>query len=768
MSIILPVFDLVAQRWLPNSCDVTYRNTLLGYLYPDTEFAIGDVSSKLSEEDVNLKEVASLLDRGFEGYELVGASGARKHGRAIYAKNNVDCFTRFFGSNMNAINYGSNLTTECKKIVTLQVKLLVVEDDDETYGVGDCHGKLDAQLAHTLADSTSTPIQFRAASLNPSWIAKGTLAYSYKVSRSKYDIVLPTSCFKGNKVAPGEYTQELVLGVVFTSEVRRVNMSYSVTQFFPWSAVEADILPATRKAAQHLNQLSSNIKALAFYLVKANDDEEEDEKETEYMSMLAQVIAHDKYGQLLTHPWVVTRVADLFRRRWLRLATAGAIRFNSSMVMPDESLPDNCCYIPGLPDGEEVIVFPYPCRWKHDIKIWRNTYVETWEKMEGVFVVNTKTALKLGRDYDGDYIMWLPTSHLPNIAAAVREFVEPVDQGSIKPKKIPLTGTLGEIAVRSMKNDTGLITWLIAKSWALGKEGCVNQLVPQLQAAVDSLKGAAPPDQALLDRISGAILKDNVSWLKEYKENSPYLTRPISEDGRTDTVSRLVKEVNSLWIPLSFKQSNLRCFTFLFPEPEKAWLERAILRIDQYNKGMTQVNSTANIYAYQGRVIPKYVAEGCKRNRRQVLANTSTLLDKCNPKQKFKAVSAFWHAKHTCNSTDQASATIVFLVGLDEICRQLQELQITTIPLYSKQWTDYPDHSFSGELMGLKLVSVKNPVTQQDCYAAFTQDSKVLGCLLVNQCPPILLDIWFESFLYTRYDKKNMPSRVDAVVSNEF
>lgn len=420
-ALSLKVFDLVNRCWL--STRVEYRNTLLGHLFPDIEFAVGDCLSLLQEEEVDYDAIAKLLDAGWDDYRIVGASGSRKHGRIIYAPGGGDYFTRFFGSNANAINYGSNLTTECKSVVDLQVKLLVVEDGE--WGTGDCHGKMSAPLAHTFAGGTSNPIQFRAACLADSWMAKGTIAYSYKVSRSCYDLVLPVSSFKGNKVAPGKYTVDLAIGVVFASpetktksiwhevfkgveveekvegwDWRRANLSYSVIQFLPWDAVEKDILPATKQAATELNSLILNQRKLAEFLAK-NEDEDEKGEGSINLNRLAEILKADIHGQITSHPWVVAYTTRMFKKRWLRLATAGAIRFNSSMVMPDEELADDTICIPGIPDGEEIIVFPYPCRWKHDIKVWRNVALESWEKSQGIIALNQQTALKLGRDFDG-------------------------------------------------------------------------------------------------------------------------------------------------------------------------------------------------------------------------------------------------------------------------------------------------------------------------------------------------------------------------------
>lgn len=770
-SITLPVYDLKEGCFLPDSCNVIYRNTLLGYLYPNIQFAIGDVGTHI-HEGVSPKEIASILDAGFEDYFLVGASGSRKHGRVVYAKGDKEVFTRYFGnSNMHAINYGSNLTTECKSIVNIPVSLLVVKDGE--WRTGDCHGKAKANLLYSLVNSIRNPVQFRAASSQNLWIAKGTISHGYEVDDSSYDLVLPVSCFKGNKVKAGEYKLDLVIGVVFTSpekkneerrnDWRSVNLSYSVLQFLPWIAVEKDILPRTLKACSKLNDISSNSKKLTEYLFEEEDEEDVD---LEGESKLEKIIRNDSYSQLTTHPWVIQKVSQLLQKRWLTLATAGDVNFNSSMVMPDEDLPDDCCYIPGLKDGDEVIVFPYPCRWKHDIKVWTNKVLPHWQYFEGVLIVNQKTAMKLGRDFDGDFLMWLPATKLPTITTHLKTVIEPDNQEKLKVEKRTLTGSLGEIAVLSMSNDTGLITWLIAKAWANGKEDYVNRLVPQLQAAVDSLKGAEPPDKKLMNEIGYALKEKDVAWLTQMKKDKDvYLKHPLEEDSRTDTISMMVKSVNAIWIPPTLRSSNVRAFAPLFPQAEDKWRLRARQRIGEYSQDIKRANAPAESYIKEGKPIPLNVQEACDKRRKEVVEYYSELLRNCDSEQAFKAVSAFWDCKHNSNSTDSVSASICFIVGIDQICERLQTLHLNRVDLAlgnrnGEVFTDYPERVWKGENVWLKLVPVDKYIY------AYDNKERRLGSVFINQTPPIMLGDWIGASLYTRFSSKNLPTKIEAFVDD--
>jgi hypothetical protein len=403
----LKKYDLKSARWSveTESAPVKYHNTLLGAMYPNLDIAIGNVSGYIEAEDFD--GATAALDAGFEGYQIVGASGSRKKGNALFVKgDNKDCFSRFFGSASNCVNYGSNLVTECSKMFVFNTagSILVVEDGEYGTGTGDCHGKCSKAFALQVTGQLQRPFQFRAAvKAKKSWVAKGTIAFSFDTAG--YDLILPVSCFKGNKVAPGEYTPKtLYFGVVHEADVRHVKMSYSVTQYLPWSAVEADILPGTITQAHKLVHLQSDTRALADYLLRTGSDCDcEDDTESEesvYVNPLAEIVAADVHGQLIEHPYIARKVKEMLRKRWLKLATAGAVQFQSCMTQPDDDLPANTVCIPHLPEGE-VIVFPYPCRWKWDLKVWNNVHSDKWRGYEGIIAGSHSTMLELGRDFDG-------------------------------------------------------------------------------------------------------------------------------------------------------------------------------------------------------------------------------------------------------------------------------------------------------------------------------------------------------------------------------
>lgn len=717
IMLTLKKFDLKSQSWLDGV--VEYKNTLLERMFPDLDIAIGDASEFLEKECLDLDGAIAAIDAGMTGYEIAGASGARKSGKVLFVRGaDRDCFSRFFGSNSNCINYGSNLVTECRATFELGVTILVVQDGE--YDTGDCHAKCSRDFAMGVVGNVQSPFQFRAAvKAKYSWVAKGTIAFSFDTGG--YDLVLPVSCFKGNKVKPGVYNPKtLYFGVVHTAEVRHVKMSYSVTQYLPWSAVEADILPGTIAAAKHLRHIQTDIRALTEYLTaQPGIDCEEEEDSDRYISPVAEIVAADVHGQLIQHPWVVRHVKDMLAARWMRLATAGTVQFQSCMTQPDEGIPDGVCCIPHLPEGE-VIVFPYPCRWKWDIAIWQNKHFPQWTGYEGVIVANAATLLTLGRDTDGDFLQFLPASKLPNVAAAVKTFGEPPEL--TKPKKEKVEGTLGEIAVRSMDNAVGLITYAIALAWAIGAHHYIPRLAQELQIEVDSLKNVQRADRKYIDDTLKAMGQHTVAWLKDRDSKDAFTTRPIDVSG-SDTISKLAIAVNQIWSPLQAVERPLIQFRTLFPESPAAWRERAAMRRDEYQQ---RISAAAGDRKQIAKVIESLVE------------STATISDG----KKMIAAAAFWYA---CHIQKSGTASLVFHAFKQQILTQLATPQFAKFTIVGTQHSSFAGFTWNGECYTVQVVNSEIFPDRQEIYI----DDYLVG-LLSNDSPRFesgkLLDICLHSY----------------------
>ncbi|MCA1991571.1 MAG: hypothetical protein LDL41_05920 [Coleofasciculus sp. S288] len=756
----LPIFDLYEQRYLPYK--VVYYNTLLQYLYPDVEFAVGDVSGFIQKGDI--EGAIAALEQGWEDFKVDGGTNSRRLGRCIFARckdgTQPNHFLRLFGSNSGASNYGSNLTSECELIVTMKVKIRIVNDGQ--FRTGDCHAKASASFFKALGLQAYVPFQFRAVDPDKCWLSKGTVAYLPSLDDGDVSLVLPRSSFKGN--SPGNngirVPKNLAFGVVQLAPRKNgkhwgnVSSSYSVIQFLPWKAVEQDILPRTLEECKRLNELTSDRTKLVKHLAENIKSQEG--------PALEHILEHDVNGVLATHPWTVKRVLNLFREYQVQLATAGVIKFNYSMAMPDAELKDGEVCIPGIKDGEEIIVFSYPCRWRWDLKVWVNRAIPRWQNFSGIIAANQETWLSIGRDTDGDQVPWIPKSKLPNVGNAIAKFgVAP----KLSKAKEKVEGSLAEILVRAMDNQVGLISHLIAKANALGKENLVLELAQELQTEVDSLKHAARATPKVREKASQAMRFEQVLWLKHYRDKDVYVERslPVSQSA-TDTISRLIRAVNEVFIPPSFRMANLRTFASLFPQRvSPAWLNAAEQRCKEYAQDVAIALEPARRYQMQNQVMPRSVQDEVDENLKALSAKYKKLLDRCQTaEERYKAVTALWQVQHRKNSPNGSTA-LVFMVGLPEILAQLKQPPIQSLKLIGLQGSDYPNRVFTGETV---KVVVGTDSRFPNYMVARDQEGKVLGTFTEIDGIPVQLEQQFKLTLYTRFNRDNKPTRIDALVTH--
>ena len=468
--------------------DIQFRNTLLEALHPDIKLSIGNISPFLnkiakaestaktsksaSQRSTAAKSISPLkkqaiaaLNKGLGKYQLSGASGARKHGDFFFSQE-LNPFATYFPSAMGQINYGSILMTECLKIYAIpQLTILIVQDKE--HRTDDCHGKISHELLNQLRQSedfaipANTPFQFRAGITN-AWVAKGTLQVELNLPKG-VDLVMPLSCFKGHKPALGiQQVASLKLGIVNFAQKRSVKTSYTVWQWFSQQAIAHDVLPITQLKAETLVAAQSDVKQLCKLVqteqwVKVDEPEEEREEEADG-KILSEILKHDIYGQLLEHPYVVRKIEDLVRRRWLTLATSGGINFSSFMAQPCPELGKLEMCIPELPQGEYV-GFRYPIRDRNDLQIWTNKHIKGLNQQGTMYVNPDEARDYCGMDFDGDTFCVKSVKKLPEIAKEIRQHhIKPT---TYKPDKVAVQGTLAEVALRSTENQIGLITYYL-------------------------------------------------------------------------------------------------------------------------------------------------------------------------------------------------------------------------------------------------------------------------------------------------------------------
>jgi len=296
-----------------------------------------------------------------------------------------------------------------------------------------------------------------------------------------------------------------------------------------------------------------------------------------------EIIKYDIKGRLLLHPYITGKVAERLQAVWLNLAKAAGVRFWSLMSQPDEYFKkyeitdanDKTIFVekvfcaPSMAVGE-YIVFCNPMRHWGDCQLWINRHEGTYANATNLMAASTKLMLNLGRDFDGDFVQLIASKEYPALRNARANFDKPPSVEKLP--KMALTGNLQEVAINSMNDITGIVASLLGRARAAGAEEIVLMIPPggmqtepkemsiidflsqELQIAVDSLKSAYPNNdkglQAVTEYLDSLGDAGKIPWLKDFKEKEVYLSRPceVANDA-IDTISRLVKVVNSYWRP---------------------------------------------------------------------------------------------------------------------------------------------------------------------------------------------------------------------------
>jgi hypothetical protein len=414
--------------------------------------------------------------------------------------------------------YGSLAFTPCQKFSQIhQARVLIIDDSTgENNGilppeqakklVGDCHGKLSLELAEQFTGKKNAPFQFRLG-IRPQQgcevyrIAKGTLAPDARLEaltsevfqheervKIGYDLILPTSSFKGRKgaeaIQPGEYLLDLGIGVKAIAEYGKQSLGTQVLVNYP-KGVEGDILPILQRKAKELANAQSDLHALAKYFVKTyqertNWQEEEHLEDLDLFSPLDALAGEEAqsgqsqekifsdllksdlehHGQLLEHPFVIDELKKFLQRQWMDIATGRAIKFQSALAQPSLDLKENEVCVPRMPDGVELIVTRSPLVNSNGVITLKNHHIPQLMRLEGTIHIHPETAAKhLQADFDGDRLAFERADKYPTLTAEIQESLLPENRypDVVKRDKVPYQGSFEEIAVSAVKNDIGKI-----------------------------------------------------------------------------------------------------------------------------------------------------------------------------------------------------------------------------------------------------------------------------------------------------------------------
>ncbi len=737
---VLSVFDCINGK-LSNKPQVTLRNTLLtGWHYDlaKERFMIGEISKK--SKDPNL-----LNPFTFNGdrYSLDLASNSRSHGRFTFNQRPIG--KTYYGGaadeQWKRIIYGSIMHTGCKHLIAREIRYIVTDDtrrvngefqDDKTNGrhweTGDSHAKASQYFMQILGAGSSAieaisgqdvtiPIQFRIAAFQK-WVGKGTVAYNPALDDSGYDLAIPLSSLKGNKLKLGNYQDKLLCGLVFEGEERTAKAGWMLFQWFSFATLQTDsIISRLIDKCNRLVAAFDSIQNLAELLridqqeaeLEVQEGADNIQSETEYINTAMSVIKWDTRGKLLLHPYIIDKVKERLRTIWLNFAKAGGVRFWSLMCQPDNYFEkyesrdpvtekmvfsEKVFCAPGMKEGE-YIVFCNPMRHWGDCQLWINRHEGRYAKANSLMAASTQLMLNLGRDFDGDFVQLIASKEYPALRNAIANFEAPPSVDKLP--KMALQGNLQQVAINSMNDKTGIVASLLGRARGAGVESIVLNIPPggeqteakemriidflsqELQIAVDSMKSAYPNNdaglQAVTTYINGLGDRGQIPWLSDFKDEQCYLTRPcaVAPDA-IDTVSRLVQLVNSYWRPANFPTNlDLNSFkTSLFSgvvvtdrQQEFAFEQRGKYTSDMQTAIQWKTDNDGDTSKI------REVAEKYKAIKEQ--AFDAIVGADGTPLSAKSWAAAYWRATHTVSDTSLSKGSFVFNLFPEEIFTELKE-----------------------------------------------------------------------------------------------
>jgi hypothetical protein len=161
---------------------------------------------------------------------------------------------------------------------------------------------------------------------------------------------------------------------------------------------------------------------------------------------MIQLLRQDTLGILNATPKVQDYQRSRLQRAWKELAINGGHKHQSSRAVPSRELARGEVCIPGLPDGEVIIVTRSPIPSSDNIRKYvNNATVERLQRYTGCIWMNADDAAEYHQgDFDGDQMQWDLARDLPNIAQEVKWAGEPGDFKGIqqRPKQPYVTTDL--------------------------------------------------------------------------------------------------------------------------------------------------------------------------------------------------------------------------------------------------------------------------------------------------------------------------------------
>lgn len=593
--------------------DLTLRGTLLSVLYPEVRVACVLVPTEPLGEFEETQVRATMAKFEFQGYryKLVGgASSSAKKGLFYFVdERHHDLIAeRFQHWPQAAISYFGILVSSCAQVLDLpQARVLVVPDHD--LGTNDCGGWIRNSIATQLGLPPASFSQFRIA------FGKKQGKGSVKVMGDDVadllaaDVILPESSLKpgltkidkikkpGHLIDHGvRFCDRVVIGIREIARVLQFEPSYTVTQYAPPQSLIEEIVPETRNQIIDLNEAIANAdypKLLEFIGHKPGS-------RTSEVGTVEALLLVDKTGHIVKHPWVNKQLDTLLTRWTYKACTGGAYRLSGFALAHDGYLiaRDGKVFhgsdwilgnqaICGL-SAKRGLCVRHPVRMYDDLLPLEHISQDdlllevaarlekqgcpdalsaaeqiaaTQLRMDGTYVLHSETAKLNGGDFDFDLVAVLPDDRFP---VWVRDrFARPRRVSKTKDKKRERHAwpNIVHVARKAIGNQVGSITDLITSCHAEGRPDLADELVPELQNALDSLKFDVQPNQEKIAAIRKQVTTAGWLYLKNLTRVSDLPKHVDAKD--TDVIGRLYNLVRPEFDQLITAADNLDAFHWL-------------------------------------------------------------------------------------------------------------------------------------------------------------------------------------------------------------
>jgi hypothetical protein len=720
----IPVIDMSVDGGTYLAQPEIIRDSLLELICTNKDLQ----SLVIVKPDSNNKDITQLNDLDF-GDDIPRGIVFSSGKNVYFGDENVIKKIRgaFFASQPDqACRYGSLLVSSCNegaldfhdrkdgkplrvKIVDSSSNNLKEKAEAKRFFTGDCHGKISPQLALELNAKFDRPFQFRMAwmqqwskenlnSPSRSFLAKGTfLPNKTLTTDAGYDIILDRTSIKGferaelEKAIPcGNYQlPRAAIGNRSNAQIQNYENSWQFSIWFSKDALQKDLVPETKTAAQKLAQIQKDPLELNKYLVERHDRRKDiavaedgtEEEIPENESKLISIMRSDRLGLLSEFPKIVDFQQSQLQKLWLNLALKGAVSHGSAMAQPCEDLKEGTIVAPHLDDGEEVIVTRYPIVSKDNIRRYTvdnsQPAARSLLHYRGCVFIRPDQAMEHHQcDFDGDQLVVSYASKFPNIAKEVLHAKEPGEFEQIaKQQKVkygpPQYNNLREVAVGINDNSIGYIATLIGRVQASvadtenflseqrferKKEILLDRLFKALQVEVDSPKSStryqdSDPEIATLAK----------KWSEQYpcslfdfkNDERAYKTAPIPITAENN-INCVVEAVNNNWTESQLTARNRDEFRFVFAPPSERkalqyWKEELLPWAqdvkDRFRETAKQIYES---HGDNGDYIKDQFGK-CYSNLRGEIEKEFP-----DPEERMLAASALWHLETTNPNLEEA------------------------------------------------------------------------------------------------------------------